>query len=160
MLHIPCFENQFGTKDTALMNQEIIKKASPFIMEAHRNAWLLVMESENLSDQEVNATVDSLFSNAIKFSLTIDDNRVNEDSSRRAGEVTALRTLVDYVFDAEKKGENEALATFYRKIEPAARNNDQFRRSILNLLEHFSLSNRESDHEYTNDLLVLKRILG
>ena len=65
------------------------------MMEAHRNSWLLVMESEKLSDQEISATVDSLFSNAIKFSLTIDDHRVNEESSHRAGEVTALRTLVD-----------------------------------------------------------------
>ena len=129
-------------------------------MEAHRNAWLLVMESEKLSDQEINATVDSLFSNAIKFSLTIDDQRVNEESSLRAGEVTALRTLVDYVFDAEKKGEIEALATFYQKINTDVKGNEQFRHSIVSLLEHFSLSDSDSDLEYANDLLVLKRILG
>jgi hypothetical protein len=142
------------------MNQEIIKKASPFMMEAHRNSWLLVMESEKLSSQEVSATVDSLFSNAIKFSLTIDDHRVDKESSHRAGEVTALRTLVDYVFDAEKKGENEALATFYQKINAAVKSNEQFRRSIVSLLEHFSFSDSDSDLEYANDLLVLKRILG
>ena len=130
------------------------------MMEAHRNSWLLVMESEKLSDQEINATVDSLFSNAIKFSLTIDDQRVNEESSLRAGEVTALRTLVDYVFDAEKKGEIEALATFYQKINTAVKGNEQFRHSIVSLLEHFSLSDSDSDLEYANDLLVLKRILG
>lgn len=142
------------------MDQEIIKKASPFMMEAHRNAWLLVMESEKLSDQEITATVDSLFSNAINFSLTIDDQRVNEESSHRAGEVIALRTLVDYVFDAEKKGEIEALATFYQKINTAVKSNEQFRRSIVSLLEHFSLSDNDSDLEYANDLFVLKRILG
>ena len=129
-------------------------------MEVHRNSWLLVMESEKLSDQEINATVDSLFSNAIKFSLTIDDQRVNEESSLRAGEVTALRTLVDYVFDAEKKGEIEALATFYQKINTDVKGNEQFRHSIVSLLEHFSLSDSDSDLEYANDLLVLKRILG
>lgn len=142
------------------MNQEIIKKAAPFMMEAHRNAWLLVMESEKLSELEIDAAVDSLFINAIKFSTTIDDNRVSEDSSRRAGEVTALRTLVDYVFDAEKKEENEALASFYQRIGPAVKNNQQFRLSIMKLLEHFSQSKRDGDNQYTNDLSVLQRILG
>ena len=92
--------------------------------------------------------------------MTIDDQRVNEQSSHRAGEVTALRTLVDYVFDAEKKGEIEALATFYQKINTAVKSNEQFRRSIVSLLEHFSLSDNDSDLEYANDLFVLKRILG
>jgi hypothetical protein len=142
------------------MNQDIIKQAAPFMMEAHRNAWLLVMESDKLSDQEVATTVESLFVNAIKFSTTIDDHRVSEASSRRAGEVTALRTLVDYVFDAEKKGESDALACFYQKIRSAANNNQQFRDSIMDLLEHFSLSSKDSDTEYKNDLLVLQRILG
>ncbi len=155
----PCFETQQIHK-TKVMDQEIIKKASPFMMEAHLNDWLLVLESEKISDQEITATVDSLFSNAIKFSLTIDDQRVNEESSLRAGEVTALRTLVDYVFDAEKKGEIEALATFYQKISSAVKSNEQFWRSIVSLLEHFSLSDSDSDLEYANDLLVLKRILG
>lgn len=130
------------------------------MMEAHRNSWLLVMESESLTDQEVCSTVDSLFSNAIKFSITIDDHRVNEESSRRAGEVTALRTLVDYVFDAEKKGESESLATFYQKINTAVKSNKQFRRSIVSLLEHFSASDADGNDEYANDLLVLKKILG
>lgn len=130
------------------------------MMETHRNAWLLVMESDKLSDQEVAATVESLFVNAIKFSTTIDDNRVDAVSSRRAGEVTALRTLVDYVFEAEKKGEIDALACFYQKIQSAAANNQQLRGSIMDLLGHFSLSSKDSDTEYKNDLLVLKRILG
>ncbi len=142
------------------MNQDIIKQAAPYMMEAHRCAWLLVMDSDKLSDQEVATTVESLFVNAIKFSTTIDNNRVDEISSRRAGEVTALRTLVDYVFDAEKKEEVDALACFFQKIRLAANNNPQLRGSIMNLLEHFSLSQDDSDSEYKNDLLVLKQILG
>lgn len=143
------------------MSEPIAKKAAPFMMEAHRNAWLLVMESEQHSAQEVNALVDALFANAIRFSTTIDDNRVSAQSSKNAGEVTALRTLVDYVYEAEKQGHYESVDCFYKKITPAVKSNPQFHDSIVGLLNHFSQTTDNVDNtDYTNDLFVLKRIFG
>ncbi|MBU3667103.1 MAG: hypothetical protein FGM53_01030 [Rhodocyclaceae bacterium] len=143
------------------MSEPIAKKAAPFMMEAHRNAWLLVMESEQHSAQEVNALVDALFANAIRFSTTIDDNRVSAQSSKNAGEVTALRTLVDYVHEAEKQGHHESLDCFYNKITSAVQANTQFHDSMVSLLDHFSQTEGRLDNaEYLKDLAVIKRILG
>jgi hypothetical protein len=143
------------------MSEEIAKKAAPYMMSAHEKAWLLVLESERFDEQEVDSLVAALFDNAIQFAITIDDNRVSAESSKNAGEVTALRTLVDYVYEAQKQGQHQSLDCFFRKIVPAVKANAQFRRSIVGLLEHFSSANTGIDAaEYAKDLSVLKRILG
>lgn len=143
------------------MSEEIAKKAAPFMMEAHHKAWLLVMESEQHSAEEVDALVVALFTNAVKFSMTIDDNRVSAQSSKSAGEVTALRTLVDYVYEAEKQGHHESLDCFYKKITPAVKSNAQFHDSIVGLLNHFSQTADSVDNsDYIDDLSVLRKILG
>ena len=143
------------------MSEEIAKKAAPFMMEAHHKAWLLVMESEQHSAEEVDALVVALFTNAVKFSMTIDDNRVSAQSSKSAGEVTALRTLVDYVYEAEKQGHHESLDCFYKKIIPAVKSNAQFHDSIVGLLNHFSQTTDSVDNsDYIDDLSVLRKILG
>lgn len=143
------------------MNDDIAKKAAPYMMAAHQNAWLLVMESEHHDDHQVDDLVRALFDNSIKFATTIDDNRVSAASSKSAGEVTALRTLVDYVYEAQKQSQHESLDCFFRKIVPAVRANPQFRNSITGLLEHFSMrAPGLDDSEYLKDLSVLKRILG
>lgn len=143
------------------MNEEIAKKAAPFMMEAHHKAWVLVMESEQHSEQAVNALVDALFTNAIKFSTTIDNGRVSVESSRTAGEVTALRTLVDYVHEAEKQGHHESLDCFYKKIPSALDTGSQFHSSIVALLAHFEQTRDREDHnDYINDLSVLQKILA
>lgn len=143
------------------MNEEIIKKAAPFMMEAHHKAWLLVMEPEKFNEQEINTIVDSLFIHAIKFSTTIDDNRVSATSSKTAGEVTALRTLVDYVHEAEKQGQQYTLECFYRSIVPAVKANTQFKDSIIDLVDHFSKTeDMVENSDYIHDLSVLRKMLG
>ena len=131
------------------------------MMEAHRNAWMLVMESEQHSANQVNALIDSLFANAIKFSMTIDDGRVSANSSRAAGEVTALRTLVDYVHEAKKQGHHESIDYFYQNISSALLANNQLRNSIVGLLNHFEQTTDRDDHnDYIDDLSVLQKILA
>lgn len=143
------------------MSEEIAKKAAPYMMAAHEKAWLLVLESERFDDQEINGLVEALFDNAIKFAITIDDDRVTTESSKSAGEVTALRTLVDYVYEAQKQGQNQSLDCFFRKIVPAVKENSQFYNSIVGLLEYFSKTEAEIDNAaYVKDLSVLRRILG
>ncbi len=144
-----------------LMSEEIAKKAAPFMMATHEKAWLLVLESERFDDQEINGLVEALFENAIKFAITIDDNRVSAQSSKNAGEVTALRTLVDYVYEGQKQGHHQSLDCFFRKIVPAVKANAQFHSSIVGLLEHFSKTESETDNAaHAKDLSVLRRILG
>lgn len=143
------------------MSEEIAKKSAPYMMAAHEKAWLLVLESERFDDQEINGLVEALFNNAIKFAITIDDNRVTTESSKRAGEVTALRTLVDYVYEAQKQGQHQSLDCFFRKIVPAIKANSQFHASIVGLLEHFSKTGTENDNAASvKDLSVLRRMLG
>ncbi len=143
------------------MSQEIAKKAAPYMMAAHEKAWLLVLEPERFDEQEVNGLVTALFDNAIKFAITIDDNRVSAESSKNAGEVTALRTLVDYVYEAQKQGQHQSLDCFFRKIVPAVKANSQFQSSIVALLEHFSKIEVEIEkQEHTKDLAILRRMLG
>ena len=143
------------------MNEELAKKAAPYMMEAHQKAWLLVMESDRFQEQEINVLVKSLFDESIKFANTIDDHRVSPESSKSAGEVTALRTLVDYVYEAEKQGQLKSLDCFYKKIVPAVKANRQFYDSIVGLLNHFSLTETGEDHsEVLSDLSVLRKILG
>lgn len=143
------------------MSEEITKKAAPYMMAAHEKAWLLVLESERFDEQEINGLVAALFDNATKFAITIDDNRVTTESSKHAGEVTALRTLVDYVYEAQKQGQHQSLDCFFRKIVPAVKSNSQFHNSIIGLLEHFSKTENATDNApYVKDLSILRRILG
>lgn len=143
------------------MSEEIAKKAAPYMMAAHEKAWLLVLESERFDEQEINGLVASLFENSIKFAMTIDDSRVSAESSKHAGEVTALRTLVDYIYEAQKQGHHHSLDCFFSKIVPAVNANPQFHKSIVALLDHFAKTGRQDDNsEYKKDLSVLRRMLG
>ncbi|MGV0999748.1 MAG: hypothetical protein ACOYBQ_10520 [Fluviibacter sp.] len=143
------------------MSEEIAKKAAPYMMAAHEKAWLLVLESERFDEQEIDGLVEALFDNAIKFAIAIDDSRVTTESSKNAGEVTALRTLVDYVYEAQKQEQHQPLDCFFRKIVPAVRANSQFHNSIVGLLEHFSKRESEINNAaYVKDLSVLRRMLG
>lgn len=143
------------------MSEEIAKKAAPYMMAAHEKAWLLVLEPERFDEQEIDGLVASLFENSIKFAVTIDDSRVSKESSKIAGEVTALRTLVDYVYEAQKQGHHHSLDCFFSKIVPAVKANAQFQSSIMALLEHFSKIETDIElSEHTKDLSVLRRMLG
>jgi hypothetical protein len=143
------------------MSDEIAKKAAPYMMAAHEKAWLLVLESERFDEEEINGLVAALFDNAIKFAITIDDKRVRAESSKNAGEVTALRTLVDYVYEAQKQGQHQSLDSFFSKIVPAVKANSQFHNSIIALLDHFSKTESAIDKsKYEKDLSLLRRMLG
>jgi len=142
------------------MSDELARKAAPFMMQAHQKAWTLVMESERLEDAEVLALVSALFHDAIQFAITIDDNRTSLRSSEQAGEVTALRTLVDYVHEAEKQGHSESVRCFFIKVRAAAGLNTQCRSAISNLLSHFSSEEQIKDSpEIMRDLAVLRQML-
>lgn len=143
------------------MSEELAKKAAPYMMAAHEKAWLLVLEPERFDENEISGLLASLVENSIKFALTIDDSRVSSESSKKAGEVTALRTLVDYVYEAQKQGHHHSLDCFFRKIVPAVKANAQFQDSIKALLEHFSKNEIDIEKlEHTKDLSILKRMLG